>query len=400
MPQDATQAVLTEFKRTTDEMFSLDEFRSRLESGQRLRIKYGVDVTAPTLHIGHAVNLWMMRYLQDLGHRVVFLIGDSTTRIGDPTGKSQTRPTVSADEIEANAAEFLEQVSAVLKTDDPQTFEVRRNSEWWGKMPADQLLSLLSMVTHARLISRDMFRKRMASGADIYMHELVYPLLQGYDSYALEADLTIIGTDQLFNEMLGRFYQERLGQKPQVIVTTKITPGIDGREKQSKSLGNYVGLAHSARDKFGRLMRVPDDLVGDYLRVYSAVPMDEIASWERELSENPLELKKRMARAVVARYHGYDVAQEELEWFDSVFSQREVPEDIPELRLEATGSPLVDVVRAALADGTSSSAARRLIEQGGVRLNDEQIKDIGLVLIPSDGDVLRVGRRRWFRIRV
>ncbi|MBI3337120.1 MAG: tyrosine--tRNA ligase [Candidatus Staskawiczbacteria bacterium] len=207
------------FSRTTAEVFSMSEWNNLLCSGKRLRIKYGVDVTAPYLHIGHAANLWMMRLLQDHGHKVIFLIGDFTTQIGDPTGKSRTRPVILQEEIERNTLEFIEQAKMVLRFDNPELLEVRRNSEWFGNMAIGEFLKLLSMVTHARLISRDMFQKRLTDEDDIYMHEMVYPLLQGYDSFALQSDVTIIGSDQLFNEMMGRFYQERFGQTPQVILT-------------------------------------------------------------------------------------------------------------------------------------------------------------------------------------
>ena len=208
------QADLDALARTTDQIVSLDELRSRLAGGRSLRIKYGVDVTAPFLHIGHAVNLWMMRHLQDGGHKVIFLIGDFTTRIGDPTGRNQSRRVIAQDQIEANARAFIEQVGMVLRT-DPEVFEVRRNSEWYEPMPLGRFFDLLSMLTYQRLIQRDMFQKRIAAGREIFLHEMLYPVLQGYDSVMLQADLTIVGTDQLFNEMMGRFYQERTSQPPQ-----------------------------------------------------------------------------------------------------------------------------------------------------------------------------------------
>ncbi|HEY3561650.1 MAG TPA: tyrosine--tRNA ligase, partial [Kribbella sp.] len=215
-------AVIDRLRRTTDLIVGEDDLRERLASGRPLRIKYGVDCTAPDLHLGHAVNLWMMRQLQDLGHRVVFLLGDLTTRVGDPTGRSSTRPVLSPEQIDANAASFLSQVSLVLRT-DPEVFEVRRNSEWYDAMPVAELLTLFAQVTQAQLMSRDMFRDRVAAGREIAVHELVYPVLQGYDSFAMQSDLTIVGSDQLFNEQLGRHFQQRLGAAPQVVITTTIT---------------------------------------------------------------------------------------------------------------------------------------------------------------------------------
>ena len=236
--------------RTTDEIYSLEELKKKLALEKPLRIKYGVDVTAPFLHIGHAVNLWMMRYFQEHGHKVVFLIGDFTTRIGDPTGRGAARKVPTRDEIDANANHFIEQVGKVLLT-DPAVFEVRRNSEWFDKMSVAEFFPLLAMLTHARLVQRDMFQKRIREHQEIYMHEMLYPLLQGYDSYMLESDLTIVGTDQLFNELMGRFYQEKFDQPPQIVMTSKITPGTDGKEKQSKTIGNYIVGASS------RLRRLP-----------------------------------------------------------------------------------------------------------------------------------------------
>jgi tyrosyl-tRNA synthetase len=393
----STQALIDEFARTTDQIVSLDELRALLDSGRQLRIKYGVDVTAPTLHTGHAVNMWMMRRLQDEGHKVVFLIGDFTTRIGDPTGRSGTRPQTSREDIERNAEEFIEQAKMVLRFDDPELIEIRRNSEWLDPLGLDRFLELLAMLTHSRLVSRDMFKRRIAEGHEIHMHEMLYPVLQGYDSFALESDLTIIGTDQLFNEMLGRFYQEKLGQVPQVVITTRITPGIDGGQKQSKSIGNYVGLAHSPRDKFGRLMRVPDALVRDYLETYTALEMpviDEIA----KLGEgDPLEAKKRMSCAVVARYHGDEVAQAERDWFEKTFARKEVSEDAAEETFDASPVQVADLVRRGLGDDQSNSQVRRLVEQGGVRIDGEKASDAFAEVDLAGSPLVQIGKRIVFR---
>ncbi|NUR89360.1 MAG: tyrosine--tRNA ligase, partial [Nonomuraea sp.] len=328
-----TDEILNHFARTTQEIVSLDEFRELLDSGRRLRIKYGVDCTAPFLHLGHAVNLWMMRYLQERGHKVVFLLGDMTTRIGDPTGRSHTRPVITADEIERNAKAFQEQVATVLLT-DPEVFEVRRNSEWFGAMPVADLIGIFSQVTHAHLVSRDMFRERIAANHEIGLHELCYPVLQGYDSYAMESDVTIVGTDQLFNEMMGRHYQQRFGMKPQVIITSQITPGIDGRAKQSKSLGNYIALIDTPADKFGKSMSISDDLVTQYMRVYTDIPLDEIEQADTALrtgGRGARDAKVMLAKAVVSRYHGNEVAERLAEEFAATFSQGRPPADMEEI---------------------------------------------------------------------
>ena len=400
--QDAARPagdLIAELARTTDTIVSVAELEQLLATGHQLRIKYGVDVTAPHLHLGHAVNLWMMRRLQDLGHRVLFLIGDFTTRIGDPTGQDRRRPVIPEADIQENADAFIAQAKMVLRFDDPQLLEIRRNSEWYAGLSAADLLGLLSMVTHARLTSRDLFAARIAAGADIHMHELVYPVLQGYDSVALQSDLTIIGSDQLFNEMLGRFYQERFGQRPQAIITTKITPGIDGRAKQSKCLGNYIGLGHSPRDKFGRAMRVPDDLIVDYFTVYTDVPLEEVARVAAEVAGDPMGCKLRLAEAIVGRYHGAEAAARERQWFVETFSARRPPADAPALPLEPGAYTAFEVVKRCFSDQKSHGEIRRLFQQGAVWHEGARIGRADDVVHVHDGDVFRVGRRAWFRVR-
>lgn len=395
----SVEALLNSLSRTTEEIFSLEELKAALLSGTQLVMKYGADVTAPTLHLGHAVNLWMYREMQQMGHKVVFLVGDFTTRIGDPTGKNKTRPIVPEEEIRANAEEFIAQVKMVL-IDDPEVFEIRRNSEWFDRMSAAQLLSLMSTVTHDRLLSRDMFRKRIAEGSAIYEHELIYPLLQGYDSVVLNASATIIGSDQLFNEMMGRALQERYDQKPQVIITSKITPGIDGKEKQSKSLGNYIGLSHSPRDKFGRVMSIADSLIVQYLEVYTKVPLEKVREIERSLAEDPMGHKLFLAHQIVARYHGESVADAELAWFRETFSAGKTPEEIPQVRLGSSDVTVFDLLRACFTvEQKSNSELRRLLAQGAVTIEGEKATAADArVTVPPDGSTVKVGKRNWFKV--
>lgn len=384
--------------RTIDEVYSLNELRSKLELGRPMRIKYGVDVTAPFLHIGHAVNLWMMRELQDHGHIVVFLIGDFTTQIGDPTGKSRTRRHIRPEEIEPNVSEYIEQVGRILRTTS-DVFEVRRNSEWYGDMKVQDFMSLLSLMTHSKLIGRDMFQRRMENQQDIYVHEMLYPILQGYDSAMLKSDLTVVGTDQLFNELMGRFYQEKHGQEPQVVITTKITPGTDGVEKQSKSLGNYIAITDAPRVKFGKIMSLPDFLIVPYLEVYTIVELSEIRDLAEQIergSINPMVAKKRLASALVDYYHGPAVANDEEKWFTETFSMRKRPDDVPKIRVPP-GSSTMDVLQRCL-PSYSKSAIRRLIEEGGVRLNGVKLVDADAQLNAAEGDSLKVGKRLWFKI--
>lgn len=389
-------AVIDRLRRTTDLIVGEDDLRERLDSGRPLRIKYGVDCTAPDLHLGHAVNLWMMRQLQDLGHRVVFLLGDLTTRVGDPTGRSETRPVLTPAQIDANAASFLEQVSLVLRT-DPDVFEVRRNSEWYDAMPVAELLSLFAQVTQAQLMSRDMFRERVAAGREIAVHELVYPVLQGYDSFAMQSDLTIVGSDQLFNEQLGRHFQQRLGAPPQVVITTTITPGIDGRAKQSKSLDNYIGLTDSPRDKFGKLMSIPDFLVEAYARVYTELPLETVAALADATGPAARDAKLRLAAAVVTRYHGAGIAKTELDAFRHTFSERSEPDEMPEVVVTSEVTTAFDLLRA-VRPNDSNSALRRLLQQGAVTINGVRTDDPAAAVELDSGVVLKSGARTWHRI--
>jgi tyrosyl-tRNA synthetase len=387
-------------QRTAADIVTADDLRAKLASNRQLRIKYGVDVTAPFLHIGHAVNLWAMREMQQAGHKVLLLIGDFTTRIGDPTGRSATRPVIPAEQIDRDSEAFIAQASRILLT-DPAVLEIRRNSEWWAPMRLEAFLGLLAQVTHARLIQRDMFQARIAEGSEIRLHELLYPVLQGYDSCALDSDLTIVGTDQHFNELMGRFFAERLGGSPQVVITTQLTPGIDGRAKQSKSLGNYIALSDGARDMFGKAMKLPDHLVTMYLRHYTMVPLAEIASMEAAIQAgelNPMEAKRVLGRALVERYHSGAQAVSEDEWFSRVFSRRFVPDDAPTVRVDDPNATLLEIVARCL-PGQSNTELRRLIADGGVRLDGQRKLTGPDQRHPlSSGDVIRVGKRRWFRI--
>ncbi len=393
------RTVVDRLRRTTDTIVGESELLERLASGRPLRIKYGVDCTAPDLHLGHAVNLWMMRQLQDLGHQVVFLLGDLTTRVGDPTGRSDTRPILTPEEIEANAQSFVEQVSLVLRT-DPSVFEVRRNSEWYDGMRVAELLGLFGQVTQAQLMARDMFRERVAAGREIAVHELVYPVLQGYDSFAMRSDLTIVGSDQLFNEQLGRHFQQRLGAPPQVVITTTITPGIDGRAKQSKSLKNYVALTDTPRDKFGKLMSIPDSLVESYARVYTELPLDTVAVLGSAAAVGgppARDAKLRLAAAVVTRYHGATTARTELAAFTRTFTNRNQPTDIPEVMITNATPTALELLEAAR-PSDSRTELRRLIRQGAVTVNGTRASDPDQAVELTTAVLLKSGRRTWHRI--
>lgn len=387
------------FTRSVEEVIKKDELQKLLENGRKLRIKYGVDVTATDLHLGHAVNLWKMRELQEYGHKVVFLIGDFTTKIGDPTGRLETRRRISAPDINKWAKGFIKQVSRILRT-DRKVFEVRRNSEWYGKMSAEGLLGLTFFFTHARLIERDMFQRRMAENKEIAMPELIYPILQGYDSVMLKSDLTIIGSDQLFNEGVGRVLQEKFGQPPQVLITTSITPGIDGKEKMSKSLGNYIGLEDSAEDKFGKIMSIPDKLIVSYLTVYTDVSLEEIGAKEKKLKDgsNPMEVKLFLAEALTRRYHGEKVAQKEKEKFLKIFSRKKNPEKMPAVKLDyGLSDPIEVLLKTGLV--SSKSEARRLIGQGAVDVDGRALANPSEKIEVKKGVVIKIGKRKFIRVQ-
>lgn len=375
-----------------------EELRERIASGKQLRIKFGVDVTNPLIHLGHAVNLWKMREFQEAGHKVVFLIGDFTTPIGDPTGKNKTRPIRTKEEIEADAVLYQEQVTKIL-LDDPKVFEVRRNSEWYDKMSLDDFLKLCGKVTHARLVERDMFQKRIKEGSEIYMHELLYPILQGYDSYVLESDLTIIGSDQLFNEMMGRHYQVLFDQAPQSIMTTVITPGLDGKEKQSKSLGNFVAITDSPEDKYGKIMTLPDNLIATYYKVYTFIDPKKIEEYETQLSAgiNPRDIKMKLAKDVVSLYHGEEDAERAEQYFVRMFQKKDVLGGAEEIKV-VVGTTIVEFLRE-VGRADSNAEARRLIDEKGVRFDGETITDPQF-MFNSDMEekIINVGKRYFYKI--
>jgi tyrosyl-tRNA synthetase len=360
----------------------------KLAEGRPLRVKLGIDPTAADIHLGHTVVLRKLREFQDAGHTVVLIIGDYTARVGDPSGRSTARPVLSSDEIDANAETYQRQAFKVL---DPERVEVRRNGEWLD-MSMEDLFGLTRTSTVAQLLERDDFAKRYAAGAPISILELLYPLMQGYDSVAVRADVELGGTDQKFNLLLGRWIQEKYGVAPQVAVTMPILPGIDGVKRMSKSEGNYVGVAEPPDEQFGKLMRVPDAVMPTYYELLLETPFDP--------KRPPVESKRALAREIVARYHGPDAAAEAEAHFDRLHVARELPDEIEEAELPP-GDPVH--VPALVRDhfGLSSSEARRLLGQGGIRLDGEQLggADLDLPAARLDGAVLQVGKRRHKRFR-
>lgn len=387
------------FTRGVADIVTREELLARIKKGKPLRVKHGIDATAGELHIGHAASLWKLRALQEAGHKAVILFGDVTTAIGDPTGRSKARPVLPAETINSNIRSIERQIRAILLT-DPKVLETHKSSEWYAKMPAPEFLRLLSLVTHARLVEREMFRERIKAGTEIFAHELVYPILQGYDSVKLRADMTVIGHDQLFNEHMGRFLQEKFVQDPQIIMALSILPGLDGGEKMSKSTGNYIGLLDSSGDKFGKAMRLRDALIITYLEHYTDVPLPEIRVLEKGLAggKNPMEAKLFFAEALVKRYHGAKQAKKEKDKFLAVFSKREMPEDIPVAKI-TPGSYFLPDLLLRLKFARSKSEARRLIVQGAVEVGGSVIRELKKPLEIRAGELMRVGKRRMVKIR-
>lgn len=386
-------------KRGCEELLVEAEFAAKLarshESGQPLRIKLGLDPTAPDIHLGHTVVLNKMRQLQDLGHTVIFLIGDFTSMIGDPSGRNATRPPLTAEQVRENAKTYYAQASLVL---DPARTEVRYNSEWCDPLGAQGIIQLASRYTVARIMERDDFTKRFKGGVPISVHEFLYPLLQGYDSVALKADLELGGTDQKFNLLVGRELQKEYGQEQQCILTMPLLEGTDGVEKMSKSKGNYIGISEAPDSIFGKLMSISDTLMWKYYELLSFRTMEDIADLRRqtEAGLNPREAKVALAQEIVQRFHSAQAAKDALTNFEARFRDGAIPEDIPEVRLGAAPMGILKVLReAGLA--ASGSEAQRNVEQGGVRVNGDRVEDKSLALAAGTY-VLQVGKRKFARV--
>lgn len=394
-----TEKLLDHIARVGEQTLYDQELRDKLASGRQLRIKFGIDLTAPTLHIGHAVNLWLLRDLQALGHKIIFLLGDFTTRIGDPDGRMDARPKQSLEQQQRYADAIIEQAKEILRFDDPSLIEVRYNSEWYNTMPLTAFMDLLRNVTHSTLISRATFQKRIAAKRDIFAHEMLYPVLQGYDSVMIDADMTVVGSDQRYNEMIGRQLQEAQGKEPQTIITTRISAGTDGELKQSKSLGNYIGLAHDPHDQFMRLMGIPDHLIELYLRLYTDVPLDQIALWAEEVRRNPRLIKMKMAYAITGRYHGHDAAHHEMQRFEKMMAHRERLGDMPVVMVFHPRITVLEMVMAARPK-LGSKACRELIESGKVQLNEEKFLSPDSHILISDDDVLTIDENDFSRLMV
>ncbi len=376
------------------------QLTSKLETGRSLRIKAGFDPTAPDLHLGHTVLINKLRQFQDLGHEVLFLIGDFTGMIGDPTGKNVTRQPLTRDQVLENAKTYEQQIFKIL---DPEKTLVVFNSSWMNEMGAADLIQLAARHSVARMLERDDFSKRYASGQTIAIHEFLYPLIQGYDSVALKADVELGGTDQKFNLLVGRQLQEAYGQEPQVVITMPILEGLDGVQKMSKSLANYIGITDPPDEMFGKLMRISDDLMWRYLELLSFRPLSDILSWRKEVEAglNPRDVKVRLAEELVARFHDTAAANKANENFVARFRHGAMPDEMPEIELSAPegGLPIANLLKdAGLVSSTSE--AFRMIKQGAVKIDGEKVSDRSLVIEAGGPHVYQVGKRRFARVRL
>ena len=381
------------FRELTEHLVSEAELVERLKRGRPLRVKLGCDPSAPDLHLGHSIVLDKLRAFAELGHTIIFLVGDFTAMIGDPSGRSRTRPALAREEIARNAQTYRQQVSLIL---DVGSTELRFNSEWMDAMTPADLIRLASHQPVARMLERDDFKTRFRSGETIAIHEFLYPLVQAYDSVALEADVEIGGTDQLFNLLLGREIQRAYGQEPQIVLTTPLLEGTDGVEKMSKSLGNAIGFRDPAEEIYGRVMSIPDSLLPRWVRL---LPWTGLSGADGH--EHPRDLKAALARQIVERFRGAEAARGAEAYFDRLFRQHAAPEDLPEVSLSCSdpGGIRIGELLRSLGFASSSAEAKRLVAQGGVRLDSARLDDVGAT-VPHGEHLLQVGKRRFARVRI
>ncbi|NLP43858.1 MAG: tyrosine--tRNA ligase [Peptococcaceae bacterium] len=381
-----------------------EKIRKSIVEKKPLLVKLGLDPTAPDIHLGHTVPLQKMRQFQDLGHQAIIVIGDFTGRIGDPSGRSETRKPLTEEELLRNAETYKEQIFKIL---DPEKTRIEFNSTWLRKLNLEDTIKLAAHCTVARMLERDDFAKRYAEEKPISIHEFFYPLMQGYDSVALDSDVELGGTDQKFNLLMGRSLQKDFGQAPQVALMTPILEGLDGVQKMSKSLGNYIGVYESPREMFGKTMSIPDELMIRYLELVTKVPLTEIRRLEKGLQQgtvHPRDLKMRLGMEIVKIYHGEEQAKQAKDEFIKMFQKKEAPDEMPDLILSELGfDPNFEIELVLLLASSklapSKGEARRLIEQGGVRINDKKITDISAVYKFTEGDILKVGKRKFARIK-
>ena len=394
------QESLALIRRGAEEILREEELEKKLTEGRPLRIKAGFDPTAPDLHLGHTVLLNKLKQFQDLGHEAIFLIGDFTGMIGDPTGKNVTRKPLTREEVIENGKTYEQQIYKIL---DPEKTQIKFNSTWMDAMSPAELIQVAAKHTVARMLEREDFNTRYKTGQPIAIHEFLYPLIQGYDSVALKADVELGGTDQKFNLLVGRQLQESYGQKPQVVLTMPLLEGLDGVQKMSKSLGNYIGIAEPFDEMFGKIMSISDDLMWRYLELLSFTAMGEIAQWKKacEAGSNPRDVKVRFGQEIVQRFHGATAARQALENFEARFKQGLIPEDLTEqvLAVPQGGYPISALLKD-LGLTASTSESNRMIQQGGVKLDGERVSDQKLLVQAGGAHIAQVGKRKIAKVRL
>lgn len=388
--------VLAELKRGVDEILSEQDLIEKLKENRPLRVKLGADPTAPDIHLGHTVVLNKLRQFQQLGHEVYFLIGDFTGMVGDPSGKNATRPPLSREDVLRNAETYKQQIYKIL---DPQKTHIVFNSEWLGKLGTEGMIRLASNYTVARMLERDDFKKRFSNNQPIAIHEFIYPLLQGHDSVALEADVELGGTDQKFNLLVGRELQKSAGQKPQVAITLPLLVGLDGEKKMSKSLGNYIGVTEAPSEMFGKIMSISDDLMWDWYNLLSFRPLAEITQLKEDVAngKNPRDVKILLAKEIIARFHDDAAAEAAEQEFINRFQKGAMPDDMPKFTFEGEIGLANLLKDAGLV--ASTSEANRMVQQGGVKIDGEKVEDAKLVIRASTA-VYQVGKRKFAKVTV
>ncbi|MHC4643205.1 MAG: tyrosine--tRNA ligase [Planctomycetota bacterium] len=389
-------------KRGTVEIYSEAELKDKLteaaKTSRQLRIKLGLDPTSPDIHLGHTVVLRKMRQFQDLGHKAVLIIGDYTARIGDPSGQNSTRPMLSTQQIEQNAKTYFEQAGKILDTSEDK-LEIRYNSEWLEKLTAVEIIQLVAKKTVAQMLQRDSFKKRLRADEDIFMHEFLYPLMQGYDSVIVQSDVELGGTDQTFNNLVGRDIQRAYGQSPQIVMTMPILVGLDGKEKMSKSKGNYISVTDEPGDMFGKVMSISDDMMENYFNLLTHLETENIAELVNPDKTHPKEAKVRLGKTIVSQFYNEAAAQAAAAEFDKVFSQGRLPDDIPEVPITDTAVSVKQLLLACKLVETGGEA-KRMVSQGAVTIADNKANDPNAQITPTDGMVIQVGKRKFAKIIV
>ncbi len=384
-------------KRGTVEIFTEAELAEKLKSGRQLRIKLGLDPTSPDIHLGHTVVLRKMRQFQDLGHKAVLIIGDYTARIGDPTGVNATRPMLTGEQIEQNARTYFEQAGKILDTSDGK-LEVRYNSEWLEQMTLMELIQLAAKKTVAQMLQRDSFKLRLDRGIDVYTHEFIYPLMQGYDSVVIKSDVELGGTDQIFNNLVGRDIQKAYNQPQQVVITLPILVGLDGKEKMSKSKGNYVGVTDEPNDMFGKVMSISDDMMENYFTLLTDLPANKISELTNSQKTHPKKAKVLLARTIVSQFYGAKTADSAAKQFDKVFAQKQLPDEIPEFELPDEPISVKQLLLACKLVETGGEA-KRMCAQSAVTIEGEKMTDPNAQVAPKSGMTIQVGKRKFAKIK-